>query len=640
MKINKIIYSFMATAALLLTACSPDDHNLSKPDFESGDLVHGSAFSVTVDADNTVTLKSLLDNSYNCYWIQPNGRSQGNEVKFQLPFAGSYEVTFGVDTRGGIVYGSPYRFQITTNNMSLLEDPLYAYLTGGVGKSKKWVPCDKDYGVGQCTAPVMYCNPDDVLNDGSNSTDIGINHMKPNWDPGFQSWLIPADDPYMDSYMVFSLDDVNGCSITEYRGEAGSKGASTGTTTTGKWTLNVSDKNHPTLSFSDAFSMHNTSFDAVCDNYTTDIIITELTPYMLQLATMRTNSEGAWWIIWNFIAADVQEGTVQIPSDEVNYLDPAKPVLPEISDLETKLFTTDINGVEFQGAEMTYQVSTDAAYDWLWWNGGSAAWESVIKGDYGKNWAPKFDEEAVAESELTLTKKGTYSYGEISGTYTITDSKIIFDNEISFFTVTGDERTIEVKGKEWQVFKCDPGSELVLGVADGTDTEGNTNSYLVVNFTYKAVGGGQEGPTVVPFDASKLWLGLEQNKYFRCQLYNPWGDGNNAIDPANVKLKKNQKINVTFKLSGFTFSQTAKMVLCCNRGSEQGWETECFGYSRAIDVNADGTYTVSWTNDTGSTVKWDDGESALTMTMQFDGYATLPDEDYASHCTVESITIE
>ena len=630
----------MATAALLLTACSPDDHNLSKPDFESGDLVHGSAFSVTVDADNTVTLKSLLNDSYNCYWIQPNGRSQGNEVKFQLPFAGSYEVTFGVDTRGGIVYGTPYRFQITTNNMSLLEDPLYAYLTGGVGKSKKWVPCDKDYGVGQCTGPVMYCNPDDVLNDGSNSTDIGINHMKPNWDPGYQSWLIPADDAYMDSYMVFSLDDVNGCSITEYRGEAGSKGASTGTTLTGKWNLNLSDKNHPTLSFTDAYSMHNTGFDAVCDNYTTDIVITELTPYMLQLATMRTNTEGAWWIIWNFIAADVQDGTVQIPSDDVNYLDPSKPVLPEISDLETKLFTTDINGVEFQGAEMTYQVSTDAAYDWLWWNGGSAAWESVINGNYGKNWAPKFDEEAVAESELTLTKKGAYTYGETSGTYTITDSKIIFDNEISFFTVTGDERTIEVKGKEWQVFKCDPGSELVLGVADGTDTEGNTNSYLVVNFTYKAVGGGQEGPTVVPFDASKLWLGLEQNKYFRCQLYNPWGDGNNAIDPANVKLKKNQKINVTFKLSGFTFSQTAKMVLCCNRGSEQGWETECFGYSRAIDVNADGTYTVSWTNDTGSTVKWDDEASALTMTMQFDGYATLPDTDYASHCTVESITIE
>ena len=82
------------------------------------------------------------------------------------------------------------------------------------------------------------------------------------------------------------------------------------------------------------------------------------------------------------------------------------------------------------------------------------------------------------------------------------------------------------------------------------------------------------------------------------------------------------------------------MVLCCNRGSEQSWEPDCFGYARAIDVNSDGTYTVSWTNDTGSTVKWDDGASALTITMQYDGYATLPDEDYASHCTIESITIE
>ena len=79
----------------------------------------------------------------------------------------------------------------------------------------------------------------------------------------------------------------------------------------------------------------------------------------------------------------------------------------------------------------------------------------------------------------------------------------------------------------------------MLGVADGKDANGNVNVYKVVNFTYKEVGGGQTGPTVVPFDASKLWVGLEAGKYFRCQLYNPWGDGNNAIDPANVKLKKN-----------------------------------------------------------------------------------------------------
>lgn len=632
---------YLAVAALLmLGSCTPDSHSLDSLSLQPSDLTHGSAFSVSVDAQNTVTLKSLLDKSYNCYWIHPNGRAQGPVATLQLPFAGKYDVTFGVDTRGGVVYGNPYQFEVTTNNMALLADPLYTYLTGGVGKSKKWVPVDKDYGVGQCTGPVMYCNPDDVLNDGSNSTDIGINNMKPNWDPGFQSWLIPADDPYMDSYMIFSLDDVNGCSITEYRGEAGAKGSSTGTTSTGKFTLNVSDKNHPTLSFSDTYSMHNVGFDAVCSNYTSNIIITELTPYMLQLATMRTNSEGPWWIIWNFIAADVQDGTVVIPSDDVNYLNPSTPVLPTISDLKTKIFTTDINGVEYEGAEMTFQVVGDAPYDWLWWNGGSNAWESVTGGNYGTNWAPKADEDAVSENELTLTKKGSFTYGNQAGSYTIDEGKIIFDQEVSFFTVTGDSRTIEVKGTEWQVFKCDPGSELVLGVANGKDTNGNINNYLVANFSYKAVGGGQTGPVNVPFDAAKVNNYIEADKYFRCQLYNPWGGGNDAIDPANVKLKKDQKINITVKLSGFTFSQTAKMVLCCNRGNEQGWEPDCFGYARAIDVNGDGTYTVSWTNDTGSTVKWDDGTSALTITMQFDGYATLPDDDYASHCTLESITIE
>lgn len=636
---KKSTYLF-AAALMLLGACAPDSHSLDAPSLQPADLTHGSAFSVSVDEQNTVSLKSLLDKSYNCYWVHPNGRAQGPEASLQLPFAGTYEVTFGIDTRGGVVYGAPYQFEITTNNMSLLEDPLYTYLTGGVGSTKRWVPCDKDYGVGQCTAPVMYCNPDDVMNDGSGDTNIGINHMRPNWDPGFQSWLIPAEDAYMDSYMEFTLDDVNGCSITEYRGEAGSRGASTGSTSTGKWTLNVSDKNRPTLSFSDAYAMHNVGFDEVCSNYTNNIIITELTPYFLQLATMRTNSEGAWWIIWNFIAADVQQGTVQIPSGEVNYLNPSTPVAPEVDDLETKLFTTDINGVEFTGAEMTYLFSDEAAYDWMWWNGGTSAWESVVKGNYGTNWAPRWDSDAIAENELTMTKKGEYTYGDQSGKYSIDGSKIVFDKVITLFTVTGDDRTVALTGEQWTVFKCDPGSEIVMGVPDGKDTDGNVNSYLVTTLTYKPVGGGQTGPVNVPFDATKVNNYVEADKYFRCQLYNPWGGGNDAIDPANVKLKKNQKINVTLRLSGFTFEQPAKMVLCCNRGAEQNWETDCFDYSRAITVNGDGVYTISWTNDTGSTVKWDDGTSALTMTMQFVGYATLADDDYASHCTVESITIE
>ena len=319
-------------------------------------------------------------------------------------------------------------------------------------------------------------------------------------------------------------------------------------------------------------------------------------------------------------------------------------MLPEIADLETKLFTTDINGVSFRGDAMTFLVSDEAAYDWQWWNGGTQAWESVVKGNYGSAWAPQWDADAVAEVELTFTKKadGTYTYtlGEETGVLTIDGSVLSFDKVVTLFTVEGEQRSMSLTGKDWTVFKCDPGSELIIGVPEQVDADGNVNTYLVANLTYKAVGGGQSGPIVVPFDPTLVNNYIEAGSYFRCQLYNPWGGGGDCIDPANIKLKKNQKINVTVRLSGFTFSQTAKMVLCCNRGEEQDWETNCFNYARAIDVNGDGTYTVSWTNDTGSTANWADGTSALTITMQFAGYATLPDEEYNSHCTIESITIE
>lgn len=634
MNTKKSIYLSLA-AALLLGSCSPDEYSLSKPDLTAEELVQGVAYTVDVDAQNTITLTSLLDKSYNCYWVHPNGRAQGNVATLALPFAGTYEVTFGVDTRGGVVYGAPYQFTINTNNMSLLEDPLYTYLTGGVGKSKKWVPVDRDYGVGNCTGPVMYCNPDDVLNDGSASTDIGINHMVPNWDPGFQSWLIPQDSPYMKSSMTFSLDDKQGCTVSVYRAEEDK-------TYNGKWNLLVEDKNHPTLSFTDAFALHNVGFDEVCANYTDKIVITALTPYLLQLATMRTNSEGPWWIVWNYIAEDVQQGKVQIPSDEAEYLNPTAPVLPEIEDLETKLFTTDINGVEFQGAEMTFQVSQDAAYDWMWWNGATSAWESVVKGNYGSSWAPMWDEDAVAESELTLTRKGDYTYGEYSGKYTIQDSKIVFDQPVTFFTVTGDQRTVMVTGSEWQVFKVDPGSELIIGVPDGKDANGATNAYLVAGFTYKAVGGGQEGPVVVPIthtEAEHMWI---ENGCIRLGFHHYGAEGTGIFtDVTAVKLKKNQSIVVTFRLngSGITWTGAPKCALIDNN-IKTTWEPGCFDLDDAVTVNTSGETTVRLTNTTGSTQKFVD--TCLDLSIQLDGYGTMASaEDFESvgleivSCTIE-----
>ncbi|MCS2440524.1 hypothetical protein NXX09_04365 [Bacteroides uniformis] len=93
---------------------------------------------------------------------------------------------------------------------------------------------------------------------------------------------------------------MKGCTVELHRV------AASGTTdATGTFNLNVSDPKRPVISFyGGTYSLHNEGFDDVCSNYTNDIKIIECTPYLLQVATMRTNSEGPWWLVWNFISEE------------------------------------------------------------------------------------------------------------------------------------------------------------------------------------------------------------------------------------------------------------------------------------------------------------------------------------------------
>lgn len=629
----------------IITACSPEDYGFGDAQYTADQLVAPSAYEVTVEG-NRVHLKS---NVQGCtpLWVTPNGRSQNEDYYIDLPFAGEYEVTFGCETRAGVIYGEPYTFTIGQNDFSMLSDAKWEYLAGGVGKSKKWYPISKDYGVGNTAGPMTYANPDDVMNDGSGNSDMAFEAWKPNWDPGIQSWLIPADAPYMDSYMEFGLDAQNGCTAKMYRGEEGTKGASTGTTMNGKFQLALDDKLHPTISFSDCYAMHSVNMDEAASNWTQEIKIVELTPYCLQLAVMRTNSEGPWWLVWSFVSEEVinTDGAC-IPKEESGLISKVDPQDPEIEDLATKLFTTEVNGLGMAtGSEMTFVINDETPYDWMWWNGSPSvqAWESVTGGQYNTSWAPAANVDDV--DNLTLVKKGdviNYELGSQSGTAELKNGKLIFDNEISILTAKSDSRTVEVKGKEWTVLKCVAGEELQIGVPSEYDAKGNVSAYLVANFTYKAVGGGQEGPQVIKFNNDNRNNYIEADKYFRCQLYNPWGGDTHAIDPADLKVKKNQTLSVTLKLSGFTFSQAAKAVLGENF-DDFAWETACFDQDNAITIDKDGTYTLTWTNKTGATCNWGDKSSALIMTMQYAGYATLPSteaEDLKAACEIVSITVQ
>ena len=118
MKLFNHIYMVLAIfATLLMAACSPDDLSMGGKSYSPEELVEGKAYTVTING-NVVTLTSNIPDC-TALWVTPSGRSQKPVQKLELPFAGDYEVTFGVETNGGVVYGEPYKFNLPQNDFAL-----------------------------------------------------------------------------------------------------------------------------------------------------------------------------------------------------------------------------------------------------------------------------------------------------------------------------------------------------------------------------------------------------------------------------------------------------------------------------------------------------------------------------------------
>lgn len=623
MKLKSYIYSFVA-GAVMFTACSPEEYNLGEMTYVADDLVHGIAFSVTPDAadPNTIHLTSLVKGA-TPLWETPQGRSQKENMTIQLPFAGDYNVTFGVMTPAGPVYGAPYTFTVSQNNFGMLEDEIWSNLAGGVGKSRKWIPIDKNYGIGRCTGPVMYMSPDDVKNDGSASKDVmfGSANWTPNWDPGIQSWLIPEGDPYFNSYMTFGLDAQNGCTAEVFRNDANG-----GTLMNGKFSLNISDPKRPVITFDKCYALHNAGFDEVCANYTVDIKILECTPYLLQLATMRTNSEGPWWLVWNFISEEAYNDPSIIPTEDAGLLGTTPVQEPTYTNLEEELFRIAGSGAYYVGTATTYLMNEDAPYDWYWWNAASAAWESNgfdSVDDYSTAWAPAYANAGDFTMNLsTSATAGTYNCDieltdtTYSTTFVVEGNKLVFADEVSLMKVNDN---IQVTGKEFTVMKISADdSQVILGVPAGKDASGAVNKYLCANLTIKPIT-SDNGPVEVKFDNSLISAYFETNNnafQYRFDVYNPWGGKDPMVDITKMKLKKNQKLVIKFKVSGIQWKDGAEpMVAISDNLIINKWGADVFADPSAIKVSADDSEkTIELVNTTGATVNFE-GMSCVSVCM-------------------------
>ena len=297
MKINKYIYSLAAFVMILFMAgCSPDEYSLGDRDLTSDDLVEGLAYSVTPDAKNPniIVVKSLLPSNYSVTFDTPQGRYNSNEVTLKIPFSGTYKVRVGAETRGGFLWGPNSEFKIDNFYANFVNDPLWAKISGGVGKSKRWkldvdankVTKHSDLWAG----PLGFWGTDD----GWNTCMLGQKGTGDNWnwtpDIVGNAWLMKAMDH---GYMEFDL--IDGAHVTVYNAETGK---------TMKGTYMLDTDNH-TITFSDAQLLHNSEHDAVATNWSTNLKLFGLDNDRLQIAALRDHSsDGPCRLCYNFVSQD------------------------------------------------------------------------------------------------------------------------------------------------------------------------------------------------------------------------------------------------------------------------------------------------------------------------------------------------
>jgi len=341
----KILFAFIGLA-MLFTACTPDAYKL-------GTVLDKSVlkYSIIPDAKdpNKIILKSLTP-GLTPQWITPLGKSIKVNDTVKIAFPGKYNFIYGVECSGGLVQADTFKITITTTNLSYVNDPLWTNLTGGVGKSKTWVPDNGKYGY--AAGFMSYADPTVVQ---------GFESFKINWDPGNSNTGATTSD--LSGTMTFDL--INGPHLNVV------KPNESGAVTTGSYYLDV---NNHTLTTNDVSVLRIATRISEVTNWGNNIKVLELTSSRLVIAFMRTDPvQGPWWDVYNYVSKDYAGSYVGVEP---------QPTLP--ADWQTAISqntstaikwvlspSTPFNWANLDGSSMNSSWTTAA--DYPSWTGFSAS---------------------------------------------------------------------------------------------------------------------------------------------------------------------------------------------------------------------------------------------------------------------------
>ena len=583
---NKIFkyFSILTIVAVLFSACSPEEFALGKKDVAPSDLVEGIAFKIEHDATNPniVYLKSLMGPEYTPLWNHPQGRSQEQTVTLKIPFAGTYDVEFGVMTRGGVVYGDTVTFTVDNLYAGFISDPLWSKLSGGAGNEKTWYLDLDENAVSRFFAgPLYFYGTNDSWESVTNGIAVGGDSW--NWNPDYKgnSWLMTAAD-----FGSMTFDLKNGANVTIEHKTIPSRG-----TENAKYLIDV--ENH-TMKISGGGILHDSNRDGAVIDWGS-LKIMSLTDSTMQLAALRDpvlSGEGACLLVYNFISKDYKDnwtpGVVAEP----------EPTLPDgwqtdVSQTTSKTIKwvlsteTPFNWANLDGSLMnTDWTAADKYASWTGFNAAAAATYA--------NFSLTLNSDAM--SAVYVAPDGTST----TGTYTLDDKGVYtFDGFKPNFVICGGWVTLSTTdANQWRITKVEKDlSGNVTGMWVGK-RDPSKAEYMVYHLIPQ-VGSSTSEPkgTEISVDNSKLVIGDPESKgVLRLEIYNEYGSSktNPSITAADIKFAS--KMSIKFTLSDITLksgaagSYTAGIAFANPDWTVQYWG----GGSGDTTVTGNGTYEVSF----------------------------------------------
>lgn len=405
-------FSIIVTAVILaFTACTPDEFKLDSPNVLSGDLQEGLAYTITHDKvnPNIVYLESLMPSGNTSLWSHPQGRSQSQKVTLNMAFAGTYDVVFGVITRGGIVYGDTAHFTIDNFCADFVTGDMWEALTGGTGKSKTWVPDNGNYNMKQgfysCFDP------------SATYLDMVTDKGKNNWYPKDKVWWQPSNSDVknteddLKSYMTFSLTGNAGLKVHRFNG---------GVETVTEGIFNM-DANQHTISAIDVDFVHAAWADGKAVDFRNGFQVLVLTENQLMIANYRDaalSGEGRCIYCWNFVSKE--------------YADSYTPAVVKDFTLEEKY--TGTNKTEWQGyisGITDWTLSNESPFDYFNLKGERINSYAGLS-EYPANMTPISDVNKIALR--TSFANSTFTFFDLNDKRTSDSISLTSDGYIKFGT--------------------------------------------------------------------------------------------------------------------------------------------------------------------------------------------------------------